>query len=115
MSVGTASYASTVDATDFEPFMVGDKQIGTAHWLRQTGSGADAVLAGLWHVDPVTFEFEFPGDETFHILAGSMRINVHDGDALELSEGSIASIAKGTSVTWEILSPVRKFFVLTNL
>jgi uncharacterized protein len=110
-----ASYISTVDATEFEPFMVGDEPIGTVHWLRQTGAGGDAILAGLWHVPPVTFDFVFPGDETFHVLEGSLSIAVHDGEVLELSAGSIASIAKGTSVTWNILTPIRKFFVLTNL
>jgi uncharacterized protein len=114
MAARQASWESTVEATEYSPFMVGNEQIGMVHWLRQTES-PDTVYAGIWKVDPVEFDITFPGDETFHLINGSMRIEIKGGEVLELSAGSLVSIAKGTEVHWIIRSAALKFFVLGNI
>lgn len=98
----------------YEPFMVADKQAGEVHWLTNENSNGEPTYSGLWRCEAMTFEYEFPGDEIFHVLQGSLRVEVLNGETVELKEGDIVSFAKGTQSTWTILSSFKKFFVISN-
>jgi uncharacterized cupin superfamily protein len=105
---------STITTDEYEPFMVGDKQAGEVHWLTQTNSSGQPTYSGLWRCEPITFEYEFPGDEMFQILQGNLLIEVTDGESISLHEGDIVSFDKGIKSTWTIQSSFKKFFVISN-
>ena len=114
MSNKFAYIKSTVSTEAYEPFMVGDKQAGEVHWLTQTNSSGEATYSGLWRCEPMTFEYEFPGDEIFHILQGNLLIELANGESINVQEGDIISFNKGTKSTWTIQSSFKKFFVISN-
>jgi len=105
---------STTSTESYEPFMVGEKQAGEVHWLTQTNSNGQPTYSGLWRCKPMTFEYEFPGDEIFQVLQGSLLVEISDGEKVNLQEGDIVSFNKGLKSTWTIQSSFKKFFVISN-
>lgn len=114
MSTAQTYTKSSLSTKNYEPFMVADKQAGEVHWLTYENSSGDPTYSGLWRCQPMTFEYEFPGDEIFHVLQGELTIQVLDGETIELSEGDLISFAKGVKSTWTIKSSFKKFFVISN-
>ncbi|MBJ7324373.1 MAG: cupin domain-containing protein [Rhodococcus sp.] len=106
---------ANIDATAYEPFLVGDRQLGDVHWLRQDAGDTGVVLAGLWKAEngsvPDAFEYPFHYDETIQVLEGSVTIDFPNAPSVTLSAGDLASFAKGTTSTWRVRSPFKKFFV----
>ncbi|WP_029265210.1 MULTISPECIES: cupin domain-containing protein [unclassified Microbacterium] len=103
----TAQY----DRSAAEPF-----EVGTVQWTRRPGQGErEALSSGFWFITPE----ETPGpmrvvghaDETVHIIEGHLRVEVEDGDAFELTAGSVATFNKGTAALWTVLAPTVEFFV----
>ncbi len=105
---------STISTETYEPFMVKDKQAGEVHWLTQTNSSGQPTYSGLWRCEPMTFEYEFPGDEIFQVLQGKLLIEISDGENVALQEGDIVSFNKGIKSTWTIQNSFKKFFVISN-
>lgn len=105
---------SEVSTNTYEPFMVGDKQAGEVHWLTTTNSSGQATYSGLWRCEPMTFDYEFPGDEIFQVLQGNLLVEIADGENVNLKEGDIISFNKGIKSTWTIQSSFKKFFVISN-
>ena len=105
---------TSVAVDDFEPFLVDDKQAGEVHWLTLENSSGEAMYSGLWRCEPMTFEYEFPGDEIFHVLEGSLLVELHEGDRIQLEKGDIISFKKGLKSTWTIQASFKKFFVISN-
>ena len=105
---------STITTDDYEPFMVGDKQAGEVHWLTTTNSSGEATYSGLWRCEPMTFEYEFPGDEMFQILQGNLLVEIEGEDSINLQAGDIVSFDKGIKSTWTVQSSFKKFFVISN-
>lgn len=105
---------STISTEAYEPFMVEDKQAGEVHWLTQTNSSGQPTYSGLWRCEPLTFEYEFPGDEIFQVLQGNLLIEFSDGENVKLQEGDIVSFNKGRKSTWTIQNSFKKFFVISN-
>ena len=62
----------------------------------------------------MTFEYEFPGDEIFQVLQGSLLVEISGGDSVNLTAGDIISFNKGMKSTWTIQSSFKKFFVISN-
>jgi uncharacterized cupin superfamily protein len=63
----------------------------------------------------MTFEYNFPGDESFIVLAGAVRIEFTDGSPkLELRAGDVASVPKGTRSVWTVLEAIEKFTVVSG-
>ena len=83
-------------------------------WLRNEGSDGATLMVGMFIAKPSRFGYAFETDETIHILAGRVRIELDTGDVVELKPGDIASFPKGEHATWEILEPFREFFVLSG-
>ena len=104
-----------VDALEYEPFMVGEAQAGEIRWLRTEGSAGNALAAGLWRAEPATYDYVFPGDETFHVVEGAVTIDLPDrGEAVELSAGDVASFDAGTRSVWHVTEPFLTFTVVAG-
>jgi uncharacterized protein len=105
-----------VDAVDFEPMMVDGVPIGEVHWLRTEGSHGNQHEACLWRTDaPASYDYFFEGDESFHVLEGSVSIEVLGTDErVELKAGDLASFPKGTRSVWTFSEPFKKFTVISD-
>ena len=105
---------STITTASYEPFMVSDKQAGEVHWLTTTNSSGEATYSGLWRCEPMTFEYEFPGDEFIQVLDGDLLIEIPGKEDVHLQKGEIAAFNKGLKTTWTIQNSFKKFFVISN-
>ncbi len=115
MTVKTDEYVtSTVDAIDWEPFMVGDLAIGEVHWVRTEGAEGAALAVGLWRSEPQSFPYPFNADETIHALDGELLIELESGGSVTLTPGDVASFTKGTMSTWTVVSPFKKLFIISG-
>ena len=114
MSKDTVYTKSSLSSDSYEAFMVGDKQAGEVHWLTTENSNGAPTYSGLWRCEPMTFDYEFPGDEIFHIIEGSLSIEIASGETVNVSAGDIISFDKGVKSTWTIQSSFKKFFVISN-
>lgn len=116
MIITTTPYAlDRVDAAEYEPFVVDGTQAGEIRWLRSEGSAGNALAAGLWRSAPATYDYVFPGDETFHVLSGSVSIELPDREeTIELHAGDIASFDAGTRSVWRVTEQFVKFTVVAG-
>ena len=109
----------SVDATTYEPFdgfdavLAGEPGARVA-WLRTTPEGAGVLLTGLFTVQPSRFRYSFGGDESFHVLEGSVAIDIDGGPSVVVRAGDIASFPKGARSTWTVTEPLKKFFVISG-
>jgi len=108
---------SSIDPSDFEPFPIANVTVGDpdgrVHWLRKTGADGQILAAGVFTALPSSYPYQFPGDETSHILAGHATVTMDDGTVVELRPGVIVSFLKGAHSTWVVHEPFRKFFVVS--
>jgi uncharacterized cupin superfamily protein len=111
-------YHSVDNPSEFEHFPIPEVSEGRpdaqVHWLRKEGSDGTTLMTGVFTAKPSRFGYLFEADETIHILAGRVRIQIDSGEVVELQPGDIASFPKGEHATWEILEPLREFFVLSG-
>ena len=114
MIKGDKYVKSSISTESYEPFMLGDKQAGEVHWLTQTNSDGQVSYSGLWRCEPMSFDYEFPGDEILHVLQGSLQIEIAGGDTVTVQEGDIVAFDKGLKSVWTVQIPFKKFFVITN-
>lgn len=116
MAVAARHVVHQTDAIRYEPMRVAGEEVGEAHWLRTEGSHGNEHEACLWRTDaPARYEYLFTGDESFHVLEGSVSIELVDtGERIELKEGDIASFVKGTRSVWTFDEPFKKFTVISN-
>jgi uncharacterized cupin superfamily protein len=110
---------STVDTQSYEPFtgfdavLSGDPDAKVA-WLRTESGGEGVLFAGMFTAEPSVFRYTFGGDESFHLLDGSLTIEVDGGDTVEVNPGDVVSFSKGSVSTWTIHQPMKKFFVISG-
>jgi len=107
---------TSVGAEVWEPCVTtGGRTIGEAEWLRRRTDGGWSHTAMLWRCDPMSFDYEFPGDESFLVISGLVRIELKEGgETIELKKGDVASFPKGTRSVWTILEPLEKFTVVSG-
>ncbi|MEO8328667.1 MAG: cupin domain-containing protein [Candidatus Nanopelagicales bacterium] len=76
----------------------------------------DGVWAGLTRFSEVNGPQTWtpPNRETIHVLEGSVRIEIADGQTLELGPGDIASLPAGIEEVWHITAPFKEFWVLSE-
>lgn len=112
MSISLASVRRAhVDASDWGSCVTSDgRTIGTAQWLRRRPDGWSHTVL-LWRCEPTSFEYVFPGDESFIVLSGCVRIDLEDGESTELRAGDVASFPEKTRSVWTISEPIVKFTV----
>lgn len=107
---------SNIKATDYEPFSldaVDGNPNGKVHWLKVSPEGEPLLYAGFFTADPATFTYTFGGNETFNLLEGEVRIELENGDRIDMVPGDVAAFPKGHRSTWTIKSPFKKFFVIS--
>jgi uncharacterized cupin superfamily protein len=105
--------------TALEPFdgfaevLEGDPAAGVA-WLRTVAAGNATLYAGIFVVQPSRFRYDFAHDECLHLIEGDVQITVDGEQPVHLRAGDIASFRAGTTSTWHVATPVRKFFVISG-
>lgn len=70
--------------------------------------------AGVWHCEPGAWKIAFAEgkDEFFCVIEGRLRITDADGQAAEFGPGEACIIPGGFTGTFEVLTPVRKYYVV---
>jgi uncharacterized cupin superfamily protein len=81
------------------------------HWARVQAD--PAYYAGVWTVQPCTFDYVFEMNEVAHVLEGHVVVTQKDGPTLELRPGDVATFPKGAVTRWEVRAPFKKVFVDT--
>lgn len=72
-----------------------------------------SIISGVWESDPGTSRWEFlTRGEIVHILSGRMRVTRDGGEPVDLIGGSVAYFPIGWTGTWDVIEPVRKFYVV---
>ncbi|MFZ0322980.1 MAG: cupin domain-containing protein [Actinomycetes bacterium] len=76
---------------------------------------ADGVQVGVWACTPGGWTItDRPDTETVRILSGRARLTNADGTSAELTAGDVLTLPKGWSGRWDILEPVRKFYIVAK-
>jgi uncharacterized cupin superfamily protein len=116
MSVLERVRRTSIGAARWEPCITSDgRTIGDAEWLRRRTDEGSSHTAMLWRCDPMSFEYRFPGDESFLIVSGSVSITLTEsGETVELRAGDVASFTKGTPSIWKVVEPLVKFTVVSG-
>lgn len=87
---------------------------------RQTGehfvSKHGDLSAGIWSCEPGAWNIAFADgkDEFFCIISGRVRIVDHHGRGGEFGPGEAGVIPAGFTGCFEVLTPVRKYFVVVD-
>ena len=108
-------YHSSIDTTDYVPFVEDGVTVGSVHWL--SDGSQEPLVSGIWRAEPgeipEAFPYDYPLNETIQVLEGSVTIDFADGKQLVLKTGDVVAVAQGTKSTWSIdpSSTFRKFFV----
>ena len=113
IDLGTDAPAAYEPFNGFAEVLAGDPAAGVA-WLRTTASGEGTLYAGIFVVQPSRFRYDFGHDECLHVIEGDVEIVV-DGEApVRLRAGDVAAFSAGTTSTWTVHAPLRKFFVISG-
>lgn len=119
MDTTSTIHLATDAPTDLEPFngfaevLDGDPAAGVA-WLRTTATGDATLYAGIFVVQPSRFRYDFAHDECLHVIEGEVEIAVEGEDPVRLAAGDVAAFSAGTTSTWTVHAPLRKFFVISG-
>jgi len=75
-----------------------------------------AVDCGIWACEPGAWRIAFHDNrhEFFHVLEGRLRITDADGVAKEFGPGDTCIIPAGFKGVFEVLTPVRKYYVMMD-
>mmetsp|Transcript_20272 Transcript_20272/g.42477 ORF Transcript_20272/g.42477 Transcript_20272/m.42477 type:complete len:118 (+) Transcript_20272:33-386(+) len=110
--------SSDVNAQELDSwgFRAGAKVEGTCAISGKSISKEDGVSTGIWECEPGTFDVEKRGNvESVMILKGVVKLTDLDTKVeTELRAGDCATLEKGSSVRWEIVETLRKFYVIAN-
>jgi uncharacterized cupin superfamily protein len=113
VALGSAAPERLEPFHGFAEVLEGDPAAGVA-WLRTAGSAGAVLYAGIFEVQPSRFRYDFSADECVHVIAGEVEITVGDESPVRLGPGDLAAFAAGTTSTWHVLAPLRKFFVISG-
>jgi uncharacterized protein len=111
--------AITIDEKELVPWqppgvtvLEGDPK-GRAYLLHDENEGK-GFLVGVFACDPAKTTYELISNETTHILEGEVRIELDNGDGVDLKPGDVAMLPKGHLSTWTFKKPFKEFFILSN-
>lgn len=68
--------------------------------------------AGIWECTVGSFRVTYPMDEIATLLKGRLVITDEQGRKATLQAGDSFFVAKGETLTWDIIEPVRKSYFL---
>jgi uncharacterized cupin superfamily protein len=71
-----------------------------------------AFSAGVWECTTGSFRITYPMDEIATLLKGKLVITDERGRKTTLEAGDSFFVAKGETLTWDIIEPVRKSYFL---
>jgi uncharacterized cupin superfamily protein len=112
---GETYAVEAVDVGTYEPDMVDGTQVGECHQIESGGSGASKLDVSLWRSGPATYDYDFEGDEAFHVIEGAATVEIPDtGETIELRPGDVAHFRAGTKSVWTITEPFKKFVVISG-
>lgn len=82
------------------------------HFVSQHGD----LSAGIWSCETGAWNIAFADgkDEFFCVISGHIRIISHDGEGGEFGPGEAGVIPAGFTGRFEVLEPVRKYFVVVD-
>ena len=110
-----AMTSSQLESLNPTGFRAGAETPGTCATSAKLVSEANGVVSGIWKCTPGAFTFpNRPNTESVLILSGRVRLtDVTTGKVSELAAGDAAVLELGSSVRWEILETVTKYFVVS--
>lgn len=78
--------------------------------------GAHGVEGGIWACEPGTWRIQFAADklEFFCVMEGHVRLHDADGRTHDVRAGEAGVIPAGFTGMFEVVSPVRKYFVIVQ-
>ncbi|WP_019447927.1 cupin domain-containing protein [Cupriavidus sp. BIS7] len=84
-------------------------------WTHYSANQGD-FDCGIWACEPGAWRIAFPAgkEEFFHVVSGRLRITSHTGDAREFGPGDACVIPAGFEGVFEVIEPVRKYFVVID-
>ena len=104
-----------VDADTYEPDIVDGTRVGEFHQIEPKGPAGSKLDVSLWRSDPATYDYDFDGDEAFHVIEGAATVELREtGERIELRPGDVAHFHAGTKSVWTITEPFKKFVVISN-
>lgn len=113
--LATGDQAPVVDQPGPERLVDGNPVRRT--WSRYARGEVDC---GIWECEPGAWRIDFPAvpgktrEEFFHVLEGRIRLTRDDGQATEVRAGQACVIPAGFKGTFEVLEPVRKYYVMID-
>ena len=113
IALGTDAPAVYEPFNDFAEVIEGDPAAGVV-WLRTTATGDRTLYAGIFAVQPSCFRYDFGHDECLHLIEGDVEILVEGEAPVRLRAGDVATFSAGTTSTWTVHAPLRKFFVISG-
>jgi len=96
-----------------------DRCVGTpprrTTWERYAAMDG-ALSVGEWASEPGAWRIRFHPQrhEFFHVLSGRIRITATSGEVREFGPGDAAVIPAGFEGVFEVLEPVRKYYVMID-
>lgn len=71
------------------------------------------IISGVWESDTGTSRWEFTTrGEIIHLLSGRMIVQRDGEEPVELTAGTAAFFPIGWTGVWNVIEPVRKFYVV---
>ncbi|MFN8160175.1 MAG: cupin domain-containing protein [Solirubrobacterales bacterium] len=104
-----------VDADGYEPDIIDGTQVGESPQIEPEGSASGKLDVSLWRSEPATYDYDFEGDEAFHVIEGAATVELlGTGETIDLRPGGVAHFRAGTKSVWTITEPFKKFVVISN-
>ncbi|MBT2186039.1 cupin domain-containing protein [Sphingobium nicotianae] len=108
---GARVYSLPFAEESFEPCAHGRWAIG-AEWRL----GTSTSISGVWQSEGAEeFPFRTNGDETHHVLEGSLTVTVAGEAPRVARKGDILAIRKDVEGTWNVSADLSSRFVVANL
>lgn len=107
---GIAAYDESLEASfpGLEVLEGNPKQSGREDFASPDG----AFSAGVWECTKGRFRITYPMDEIATLLKGKLVITDDNGRKTTLQAGDSFFVARGETLTWNIVEPVRKSYFL---
>lgn len=103
----------TVDYPRPDRLVAGNpRRLTWSHFENPTGE----VSAGIWSCEQGAWRIAFAADkdEFFAVIEGHVRLHEADGAVVDVRAGEAAVIPAGFHGVFEVIEPVRKYFVVVE-
>lgn len=106
-----SSVEPTVDYPRVERLVAGNPRRQTWSYFEEPKAG---LSAGIWACEKGAWRIAFADDkdEFFAVINGHVRLHEADGKIVDVHAGEAAVIPAGFTGVFEVVAPVRKYFVV---